>query len=69
MTSSFLKHTTIDSLPLGGSSSAEDLFPENTTVCSGCGVQPTIIYQFDLCKPCLKKWFEKLRPLLDSVRK
>ncbi|WP_167881190.1 hypothetical protein [Leptospira gomenensis] len=37
--------------------------------CSGCRAKVTQLYQYDLCKSCLSKTFQRLVKVIDSVRK
>ncbi|MBM9500065.1 hypothetical protein JWG44_07360 [Leptospira sp. 201903071] len=37
--------------------------------CTGCRSKVTQLYQYDLCKSCLSKTFQRLIKVIDSVRK
>lgn len=37
--------------------------------CTGCRSKVTQLYQYDLCKTCLSKTFQRLIKVIDSVRK
>lgn len=38
-------------------------------ICTGCRSKVTQLYQYDLCKSCLSKTFQRLIKVIDSVRK
>lgn len=42
--------------------------PLDQTRCDSCRVTNVKLYQRMLCKDCLHKQFEKVRPLIDQVR-
>lgn len=37
--------------------------------CTGCRSKVAQLYQYDLCKSCLSKTFQRLIKVIDSVRK
>ncbi len=37
--------------------------------CAGCRSKVTQLYQYNLCKSCLSKTFQRLIKVIDSVRK
>lgn len=37
--------------------------------CTGCRTKVAQLYQYDLCKTCLSKTFQRLIKVIDSVRK
>ncbi|MBW0433558.1 hypothetical protein [Leptospira yasudae] len=37
--------------------------------CTGCRSKVAQLYQYDLCKTCLSKTFQRLIKVIDSVRK
>ncbi len=38
-------------------------------ICAGCRSKVAQLYQYDLCKSCLSKTFQRLIKVIDSVRK
>lgn len=42
---------------------------DQTLTCAGCRSKVTQLYQYDLCKSCLSRTFQRLIKVIDSVRK
>jgi len=47
---------------------ADELATVEFFICSGCQGKFTQLFQFDLCRKCLQKRFNKLIPVINKVR-